>query len=522
MKPLLTTLLLTLCMSSYGQEALLRLLRIEPAHANGYFILDKKKMDQEGVTSVKVIALVDKMLPNGEMERRTLGQFTVTNGHYWRLDPALKNALNANETLHYRVVGMNSLGDDVVEAEELCNGCWAWPAVCRVSCNSATYAWTLTGYSNGAQTSIDLQNGHADGQPFYFYIPEDLWYDFKLAYPSPSHFSLPGNWTYLETMAHTEPPNPYQATWEFIYVNQVSSEERMLNGLPVGQLYGGSPAYAIRKDRGPWKNLNTYVGPLAQPAQICQILREAYNGDPEVQATMLANGIPQLSCAALGSIHTGSVDWGNGGASDCFNSINLFDYGGNLASWGDALLDCYSNSTSTGEPGPIGGSGGLLDVADVVVNHWEPESTGTLVRVAPNAKDPRLVSVPRTVAEPGFYEVRIRLKDGTILRHFEEFTAELVITADFSDFVDIVVYPVPVKEPIFSVDFDLDEPTTVTMNVVNNVGHNYYSKTFNFELAGLNKHVVRMSEPWPNGLYHAHFQFSDGTVRSRSIMVNLD
>jgi hypothetical protein len=47
--------------------------------------------------------------------------------------------------------------------------------------------------------------------------------------------------------------------------------------------------------------------------------------------------------------------------------------------------------------------------------------------------------------EPGLYEFRIRLKNGTILRHFEEVTEQTFMTADFSEFVDINIYPVPVK-----------------------------------------------------------------------------
>lgn len=482
-------------------------------------------MDQEGVTSVKVIALVDKMLPNGEMERRTLGEFPITNGHFWQLDPATKNGLTPNETLHYRVVGMNSLGDDVVEAEELCNGCWGWPAVCSVSCNSAAYAWTLTAVSNGAQTAIRLENGHADGQPFYFYIPVgELWNEFKGAY-SPSDFSLSDNWDMLEGSAQTYPPNPYQPSWQFLYISPLTGgltgQERMLNGYQVGANYIGDGAYAIRKDRGPWKHLYASTGNLAQPAQICQILKDAYNGDDAVQASMQIYNIPDLACAALPGAPTGSVDWGSG-VSSCFSSISLSDYGGNLVAWGDAVMDCFASSTSTGGSGAGNGSGGLADVADVTLSQWGIDSHGTIVHVSPNSDDPKLVSVPRTVAEPGLYEARIRLKDGTILRHFEEFTAQLVITADFSDFVDIVVYPVPVKEPIFSIDFDLDEPISIAMSVVNNLGDVYYSNEFGFDIAGRNKHVVHMTEPWPNGLYHAHFQFSDGTVRSRSIMVNLD
>jgi hypothetical protein len=61
----------------------------------------------------------------------------------------------------------------------------------------------------------------------------------------------------------------------------------------------------------------------------------------------------------------------------------------------------------------------------------------------------------------------------------------------------------------------------ITMNIINNMGMNYYSKALEFELAGLNKHVLHMTEQWPAGLYHAHFQFPDGSMQSRSFLVEI-
>lgn len=157
--------------SSQAQEAFLRLLVIEPSHANGYFILDQNKMQREGVSKVDVIALVDKILPGGQMERRTLTRIEIDNGHFAKLDPAHLIGLTADETVHYQLIGRTTTGDVIVDVAEIPVGDWAWPAVCRVNCESAGYAWSLTGFSNGAQTFIDLQNGSADGVPFYFYVP---------------------------------------------------------------------------------------------------------------------------------------------------------------------------------------------------------------------------------------------------------------------------------------------------------------------------------------------------------------
>jgi len=518
---ILATLLGLLSTSSHAQEALLRLLLIEPSHANGYFILDQNKMRQEGVSKVDVIALVDKVLPGGQMERRTLTQFEIDNGHFARLDPAHRIGLTADETVHYQLIGRSTTGDVLVDVAEIPVGGWAWPAVCRVNCESAGYAWSLTGFSNGAQTFIDLQNGSADGVPFYFYVPDALWFNFKQQ-NSPSDFGFSTNWNFLEEQAIN--PTGNQPQWEIVRINELSGGERMLNGYPVGGNYVGQPGYGIRKDRGPWRSLYTPSGDLAQPSQICMDLRAFYNADGQVLSAMATANVGLLTCSPLpGGLHTGSVSWGSGGPSDCF-SLNLSDYEGNLAGWADALLDCYSTSTSTGNPGPGGGLGvgGLLDANVIVVSAWHPGSSNEVLRVSPNSRDPRLVSVKKTSIEPGFYEFRIHLKDGTILRHFEEVKVSMTLRADFANFVNITVYPVPVKEPTFAVDFDLEEPMTINMTVVNNVGVNYYTKSLQFDLGSRNKHVVRMNDQWPNGLYHAHFQFPNGSMQSRSFIVDMD
>lgn len=201
MRTLISSLLLALmCHSGYSQEAFRRLLLIEPSQANGYFILDQNKMQQEGVTKVDVIALVDKILPGGQMERRTLTHFEIDNGHYARLDPVHRIGLTADETIHYQLIGSNAAGDEVVDVAEIPVGGWAWPAVCRVNCESTSYAWSLTGYTNGAQTFIDLQNGSDDGVPFYFWVPADLWSDFKLD-NDPSDFGFSTDWSDLEIQA---------------------------------------------------------------------------------------------------------------------------------------------------------------------------------------------------------------------------------------------------------------------------------------------------------------------------------
>jgi hypothetical protein len=81
------------------------------------------------------------------------------------------------------------------------------------------------------------------------------------------------------------------------------------------------------------------------------------------------------------------------------------------------------------------------------------------------------------------------------------------------------IYPVPVRDQIFALDFDIAWPMEIAMTIVNNTGAPYLAETLSFELAGRNKHVVKMQTPWPAGIYHAIFQFSDGSTTSRTFTV---
>lgn len=95
----------------------------------------------------------------------------------------------------------------------------------------------------------------------------------------------------------------------------------------------------------------------------------------------------------------------------------------------------------------------------------------------------------------------------------------MTLNAEFASFVDITIYPVPVTNQRFSVDFNLVAPMNINMTVVNNVGVPYHSKLLQYNMAGLNKYVVRMDPAWPAGVYPCLFQYTDGSSESMSILV---
>ncbi|MBL7962708.1 MAG: hypothetical protein JNM31_02575 [Flavobacteriales bacterium] len=105
------------------------------------------------------------------------------------------------------------------------------------------------------------------------------------------------------------------------------------------------------------------------------------------------------------------------------------------------------------------------------------------------------------------------------MRKYVAFDEAVVLNSNFASFADITIYPVPVVEQTFSIDFDLLVPLNINLNIVNNMGVVYHTKQLQFAQAGLNKYVVNLSGSWPSGLYHAIFNYPDGSSETRSFNV---
>ncbi|HRN38702.1 MAG TPA: hypothetical protein PLL18_17465 [Flavobacteriales bacterium] len=108
---------------------------------------------------------------------------------------------------------------------------------------------------------------------------------------------------------------------------------------------------------------------------------------------------------------------------------------------------------------------------------------------------------------------------GICTQVIQDFDQPQIINADFADFINVTIYPVPVKGGEFAVDIDLLVPTSVNLTIVNNMGKDFFAKELYFDLPGRNKFVVEMGTLWPNGIYHAIFQYGDGSSVSRSFSV---
>lgn len=240
------------------------------------------------------------------------------------------------------------------------------------------------------------------------------------------------------------------------------------------------------------------------------LLRQLFNADDLVQFTLSQYDLPPLTCAGM-SISGSGGGW-NPGEFFCtaVTVISQTDEEGNtqILGWIESVAMCT-----------IGPDLGLEPVSGVVVHHWDPASKTPVLSIPiPDGRDPKLVPVPKTVLNPGLYEFTITMDDGSVLHHYEDFSSPVAINADFANFTDINIYPVPAKDS-FSADFDLLAPMDIDMTVVDNMGHTYYQKALHFTIAGRNKEVVQMDPQWPTGLYHAIFQYADGSSESMNFTV---
>lgn len=500
-----------------AQDDWIRLFYADPYMSNGYFMVNDQKRQQMGAAKVAVdLIYIPAAGPNAGIPQVAQHVEIVPPIWYTHLDLVRLPDLQPGDQVGYHVQALASNGD-VVEDHMRTDGSTPYEEYCRTTCNSAAYAWSLVASENPQHTNtiISIRNGTTGGNPFYFYVSAPQWVAFQQQF-TPSDWNLSGgNWW----DAQIEQPT-------LIYpIDNIPSAGTDYQGFT---LPANSSGYAIYKSKGPWHTFS------AQTDQILGVdhcyetypdgLRTLYNSDDLVQFALSQNGLNSLTCDAIVSNGGGGEGWGDSGTGICTSFA-----------WSDGLEDVDGDgnidpvglvSTIIGCPddGSVPDSyllKTLSDVSTIVINHWYPNSvTHALVIDIPDTDDPRLVPVPRTVLQPGLYEYMVIFNDGTIWRKYQSYTTSKVISANFASFTDITAYPVPVRDDVFSLDINTVAPMTIRLNIVNNQGVQYYMQDLVLDVAGRNKHVVKMSPPWPSGIYHCVFTYSDNSSESVSITVD--
>lgn len=532
MKHLLAALACAITITCYSQADWALLFQADPTKADGYFIVDLQKSAALGVTMVEVDILASELRSNGTNDIRLIETLSIdlSEGFFAQLGFSLWEQLTDPFRVHYQARGLAPGGTVVVDVEELCEGCYAWPEVCRETCISNLYAYTLVAYSNGALASIELHDGTIAGEWTRFYVKASNWSQFQAMF-DPSDFGM-GSLTWSEILTSLVPPqNTYVLRLE--YPNQVPpAGARDYMGYPLGPVT--ETVYAVKRGKGPWEGLVTPTSHIAAQALYdCgmghDVLRELYNANSDVQNAMSIQDMDPLVCQGwLAS--GGGLSWGSGYTGWCPSNDNIYsDLPQDVAEWVTDILACEGNTwpAHTHEMGRVyGGSGPnndytLADVANVVVTQWTGGSTEEVLTVPiGSVSDPKLWPVRRTILAPGLYEFTVVTNDGLFLKRFAAFEQPTVLRADFASFTTVSIYPVPVTDSRFAIDIDLGLPTSINLTVVNNMGHQFYSKVLDYDLPGEHKHVVSMTSQWPNGIYHAIFQFPDGSSSSLSFTVS--
>jgi hypothetical protein len=270
-----------------------------------------------------------------------------------------------------------------------------------------------------------------------------------------------------------------------------------------------------------------------QPGTGSANLLASYNSDDLVEnAIATLNPSPGTLNCPNGSLSSVSDSPGSGPSAGCswipflMNSA-VEDADGNVEIIEEVLyaLHCEEGGSGSSWPSSASVNEMLSRVGGIVIRLWADGRATDVVNIPipktadGKAIDPKLIKVVKAELAPGLYEVVVPLNNGRIFRHFEQVDQTIVVGASFASFVQMNIYPVPVRDQIFALDFDMAWPMDITMTIVNNTGAPYLSETLSFELAGKNKHVVKMQSPWPAGIYHAIFQFSDGSTTSRTFTV---
>ncbi|MEZ4757049.1 MAG: hypothetical protein R2817_09495 [Flavobacteriales bacterium] len=534
MRPILTGIFLYSALLSLGQSNWGALFRNNPESSDGFFIVDQDKANAQGVEQVKVEILATEILPNGVESTRVIEVLTIDETFYGRANFSLWDQLNEPFRIHYRAQGLNALGDVVTDVQSLCNGCSAWPEVCRETCESNLYAYTLVAYSDGAQAVVELHEGTVNGEYTRVYVKASDWQAFQNMFDPWEHFGIGGGtWSQILIFAQ-QGVEPYATdVIRLEYPNQMPPPgARDYMGYPIGPVTQN--VYAVKKGKGPWQDFYATTEVLTAQA-VCNgqgagHLRTVYNADDLVEDALSTYSLPPLTCQGM-MMSGGGLSWGSGYNDWCT------EYHFEEQTWGDppnyltdvtiSVIGCVHVTFGFDPSGVLAPSGTgpngtytLADVANIVVSQWSDIDRTEVISVpVKGVGDPKLLKVTKTEVPGGLYDFMVIMNDGRILRRFIEFEGPTVLNADFAAFTNVNIYPVPVRDTRFAVDFDLAVATSVSLTIVNNQGNTFYTKALSFDKSGLNKHVVETGSPWPNGLYHAVFQYPDGSSESVSFTV---
>ncbi|MBS1938540.1 MAG: hypothetical protein JSS84_12115 [Bacteroidetes bacterium] len=498
------------------------ILRVDPYLANGYFIVDQASWNRMGIDHIAVDIAVVTPQGSGAPTKAVVQSFSITNGFFGKADLGFLSTLSPGQRAGYHLRAYDALGQVVVNVDPEAFGEPGpiWEPACVQGCIANTYSWALhASYCNElGQAYIELRPAiNPDGSQPYFFIPEYRWGQFTNQY-TPSNFNLPyGGWPEATGDNHN---------LSCVISVPITSEMRDEQGFT---LIPGGMAYGIVKYCGPWDYALSGQGTdhvAMSSTNLCPDLQNAndnlrllFNGNAHVQQLMAYNGgTPPLECHPM--FPFGSADdvnqWGGVFAECTALTVYSDEYPDgtvDILGWTLELVDCAVSVTSER---PYDFGFGL----SVSVDEVTPDGAKPVVAVAlPFGKDPKLVSMPKTPLQPGLYEFTVVMRNGDVLRHFEQFTAPVVLNSHFAAFANANIYPVPVKGNEFAVEFNLAYPLQINILITDNEGHQYLNKQVDFDTAGLNKFVVNTNNSWHPGLYHAVFQFQDGSASSKSFTI---
>jgi hypothetical protein len=524
--------IIAFCQLCNGQQNWQDLFRIDPEEANGYFILNRTKTDALGIERVQVDIIGTELGDGGISNSTTLETLTIEGDAFFaRADFELWEGLNDPYRVHYRARGFNGAGVPVVDVQSVPPGQQPWPELCRETCESNLYAYTLIAFSDGAQAVIEIHNGTVNGQAARLYVKQSNWQAFQDMFDPWEHFGIGGG-----TWSDILMPPYFQQQTDVMLIDHTSQSPPPDARDYMGNLLGNvaENVYAVKKGKGPWRDLHACTSEMGVQG-VCGNgaghIRTLYNANGLVQNALTTLDLDPLSCQGMLASGVG-LSWGSGYASWCTNyHWELLPEG--VGFFENAVISIIGCVTFTydwvpsgpSSPGTSTGSGPngeyiLSDVANVIVSHWGEESRTEVLSIpVKGINDPKLIKVRKTVVPAGLYEFMLIMNDGRILSRIIELKQATTLNADFAAFTNVSIYPVPVRDQLFAVDLDLPAPTTVTLTVLNNMGVPYFSESLVFDLAGKNKHVVKMDTPWPQGLYHAVLQYADGSVESVSLTV---
>lgn len=500
MKHLFLSTLLLFNLLASGQQKIIKLL---PNVGQGYLVLDKtvdSNIDFWSVTLIHRTFGVD-----GSAKDDVIKQTELFGINYISIPSEITKS---TETYLIKVDAYSAAKEIIITEGPLLIsiGTESYAETCKWTCNGITYAFNIRQavHPNGGSsvfsltTAFDYFNSSIQmAIPYYQYM-------------SPTQYQLISqsntNPNYNQDLANYGLTNFSVNGITVIQLNNVtsSSYHDAQNNVLNGTIYG------VQKILGPWNGNYIQTPNQAFGNTVCtndlnwaiNLMNNAGGG-----TLFSSQGLPNLQCIP-------SFDSDPDGSEfdpDCLLILQDFVFGDGEDEDGNIfdLLSEIDSCNTGGFPSPW-----WEEIESVLITDLDNPSTPIVINTAELFNANGEFVTPNFTLKASLYSIGISFKNGQYLPIVKEIKKPLVNTFALANLLDVVIFPVPITNEQFEINFKAQAKLKFDYVLTDFNGNELYRKNFVIQEGQDRNHTIKPKENMPLGFLVNRFIFEDGSVKT--------